>query len=182
MIYVHRYQFSDNIKHRSKEILKLNISNYLNRDINKIEIKYNENGKPFTDDLFFSQSHSQNQLVQVFSQKAELGVDLEHINSQRKYLQLANRYFHANEYKYLKSLNNHESAKLFFQLWTSKESVCKAKGGRLWYFLDDNYLTNKNLLVNYIHGFHIKSIIEENFCLTLASETLIKDIVFVQDE
>ena len=182
MIFVHKYQFSDHIKSHSKEILKLNLSKYLNRDINEIKIEFNENGKPYTDGLYFSQSHSQSQLVQVFSQEAEIGVDLEQINSQRKYLQLAKRYFHQDEYKHLKSLNHEESANLFFQLWTCKEAVCKAKGGRLWYFLANKYLTNKNLLVNSIYGYHIKSFIEENYCLTLASETQIKDIVFVKDE
>ncbi len=169
MIYLHIYQIDNSIKSQSKIILQENLAHYLKTDT--FAITNNENGKPTTSGIHFSISHSKDRLVQAFSLQGELGVDIEFINDQRDYLKLAKRYFHLREYKLLKSLEQKNAALLFYNLWTVKEAVCKVQGGRLWFYLDDNYLDDKQKIHQTFKGlsiFQLDTI--KGFSLTLATE------------
>jgi len=53
---------------------------------------------------------------------------------------LARRYFHPQEYSHLAELTEIERVRLFFQLWTAKEAICKFNGGVLWSYLGVNVL------------------------------------------
>jgi 4'-phosphopantetheinyl transferase len=175
MIYLHSYSFNTlnkkEQKIQSKNLLIENIAHYLEKDSTSIQVNYNENGKPFVEDLFFSISHSKNQLVQAFTFLGELGLDIEFINPNRKLLNLAKKYYHEQEYNYLKWLKPEDAINLFYSLWTTKEAVCKEEGGRLWYYLANNYLNKKNTIVNSIND---KNIIQidtfQYYSCTLVSE------------
>lgn len=180
MIFFHLYQCDENIKTISRKKLLENLSHYLNKEQKDISIKKNKNGKPMVDGIYFSVSHSRCNVVQVFSKIAEIGVDLEYKNNKRLFLKLAQRYFHESEYKKLTQLQNPEALDLFYNLWTAKEAVCKAEGGRLWYYLADNYLTkNLNLtpIINGMNLHHLNTLSDFSLCIAYANS--IENITYV---
>ncbi len=170
MIYLHVYQNLKDVKQQSKKLLYKNLSNYLQQDVNAADISYNPNGKPSVKGLHYSVSHSKNIVVQAFSHEQALGIDVEFINCERHFRALAKRYFHIQEYSLIKSLNPVQACKLFYTLWSLKESVCKAEGGRLWYYLSSNYLDNNNLLIKKMNGMNLITLnILKESSLALAS-------------
>ena len=175
MIYLHIYTLEQctkkQISHYSKVKLRENISYYLQQDADEIQFSYNSNGKPSTENLSFSVSHSREKLVHVYTKSGEIGVDIEYKDHNRKYMKLVKRYFHQQEYSYLKTLNKSQSRDVFFQLWTAKEAVCKAQGGRLWSYLAESYLNQKNALKDSIQELKLKNISNnQDYALTLATE------------
>ncbi|MBL4659840.1 MAG: 4'-phosphopantetheinyl transferase superfamily protein [Alcanivoracaceae bacterium] len=155
--------------------------------MSEVKLRYNKNGKPTIKGLSFSISHSQNVLVQAFTKNGEIGVDVEYKNSKRKYLAVAKRYFHPYEHQYLQSLDKSAAINCFYHLWTAKEAVCKAKGGRLWYYLADNYLENscsgkKKNMVKSIKGLNILQFNEiKNFSLTIATQFKPEKVSFIHE-
>lgn len=93
------------------------------------EMAYGENGRPYLKnraDIHFSMSHSGERVMCAVS-LGEVGCDVEKIKSPN--LKVAKRFFHAEEYEYLLSLNTEEERRqAFFRLWTMKESVIKMTG------------------------------------------------------
>lgn len=57
----------------------------------------------------------------------EIGIDLQ-IHKNMKYLSLAKRFFHPDEYEYLSSLPSDHQCDMFFLLWTAKEAYVKYTG------------------------------------------------------
>ncbi|MGN1131954.1 MAG: 4'-phosphopantetheinyl transferase family protein [Ruminococcus sp.] len=86
-------------------------------------------GKPSFENhsqIHFNISHSHKCAIVSVSDKA-VGCDIELVTEQN--LDIAQKFFHKNEYMYLKNLNDsHEQASAFFRLWTLKESYVKALG------------------------------------------------------
>lgn len=171
MISIHCYQRDTDTKRESKKLLHQNLSDYLNTDSKNIEIQTNKNGKPSTSGMFFSVSHCRNKIVQVFTQQGDVGIDLEFKNSKRKYKTLAQRYFHEQESKHLSGLKKEKALSLFYNLWTTKEALCKAQGGRLWYFLAENCLNKSNTIKSSIKGWHIVQLNHfTDYSLTVVSQ------------
>lgn len=173
MTALHIYELDNNAKQQSKRLLLKNLSNYLGKNITSQDILYNENGKPTVQNLHFSVSHSKNKLVQVFTHSEPIGIDVEYINPKRKYLALANRYFHQSEYQWLNSLDPKQSSTMFYNLWSRKEAICKALGGRLWYYLRDNYIDKNQQMTTSIKGLNLTQLnCIANFSLVIASADL----------
>ncbi len=180
MIYLHVYQNLRDVKQQSKKLLYKNLSSYLQQKINDADISYNPNGKPSVKGLYYSISHSKNIVVQAFSQEQEIGIDVEYINCARHFKALAKRYYHLQEYSLMESLEPEQACRLFYTLWSLKESVCKAEGGRLWYYLSDNYLHKNNLLTKKMNGMDLTTITDiKGYSLALASyaDTAIKVVL-----
>ena len=101
----------------------------LNKNINEIQLKYNEHEKPSLKNIdghFFNISHSGNQVVVVFSDK-EVGVDVEKIKGDRR--KIAQRFFTKGEISDMRKAGiKDEQILYFYQLWTLKESYMKALG------------------------------------------------------
>ena len=152
MIYLHCYHLNNSSRDCSKSILLKNLSHYLGKIVTAQDLTKNKNGKPKIKGICFSISHSKNKLIQAFSFEGNLGVDIEYINTKRRVMALAKRYFHRSEFQWLKTLNLEQSASMFYSLWSRKEAVCKAQGGRLWYYLQDNYLNEKQQMTSSIKG------------------------------
>jgi len=181
MITIHIYDFTGldkkTIKKKSKKLLSINLARYLDVKIDKVKLKYNKNGKPQTDGVFFSISHSKGKLIQVFTKQEKIGIDVEYKNPKRKYRKLAKKYFHRNEHNYLQTLNPTAATNGFYRLWTSKEAVCKAEGGRLWYYLADNYLDNENKMLKIFNGLNLTQLdIIDGFSTTIASSCEYKKV------
>lgn len=61
-------------------LLKEMVLKEYNLDIDKLELKYNDYGKPLFDEFFFNISHSNNMIAVAISNEP-VGVDIQHINS-----------------------------------------------------------------------------------------------------
>jgi 4'-phosphopantetheinyl transferase len=175
MIYLHTYSFREmnkkEQKEQSRKILLTNIGNYLEINNNEVQLNTNKNGKPSVDGLFFSVSHSHDKLVQAFTFLGDIGLDIEFKNTKRKFLNLANKYFHKQESSYLSSLNAIDAMHAFYALWTTKEAICKEQGGRLWYYLGYNCLNEKNKMISSFNGLNIIQIKTfSNFSMSIATE------------
>jgi 4'-phosphopantetheinyl transferase len=179
MVNVHVYNYASKGTVSSKNRLIENLASYLQCQQSAITISKNKNGKPELRGTEyhggFSISHSRNILVQAFSSAGAIGIDIEYKNHRRNYLKLAKRYFHTQEYNYISSLDENASMQWFYKLWTAKEAVCKAEGGRLWYYLRDNYLvednTNRKKMINLIKGLTVMQYQHiAGFSLTIATE------------
>jgi 4'-phosphopantetheinyl transferase len=187
MIYLHIYHSYDNIKKSSKSILLANLATYLNKEISEIELHYNENGKPEVQGINFSISHSKKMMIQAFTENGDIGIDIEYLSDTRKYLRVAKRYFHTCEYKFLHSLDEKLRIKYFYDLWTTKEAVCKARGGRLWYYLSENYLEYNNKQKNrkmttFIKGLHIKQFdILDKYSLSMVTVCQPKGVKYIHE-
>lgn len=158
MIYLHIYDNLVNIKRQSKVLLYNNLSHYLGKNVTEKDITTNSNGKPIVNGLHYSVSHSKKLLAQAFTPHSALGIDVEHINCKRNYIALAKRYYHPDEYKLIKSINPMKACQLFYMLWCLKEAVCKAEGGRLWYYLSHNYLDQTKQLNKTMNGLNLTTI------------------------
>lgn len=93
--------------------------------------EYNEQGKPFykeLPDFHFNLSHSGDYAVIALSDKP-VGVDIEKRGKlDEKKIRLAKKFFHPAEFELLKAADREEQEKLFYQVWTLKESYAKAVG------------------------------------------------------
>jgi phosphopantetheinyl transferase len=182
MITIHCYQRDKDVKRASKKLLHQKLIQYLNIDDKKLTIQTNENGKPSIAGIYFSVSHCQNLIVQGFTQEGELGIDIEFKNPKRNYKGLAQRYFHVQEFQYLSSLNNVQALSLFYNLWTTKEAICKAQGGRLWYYLAENCLNKSNNIKSTIKGLHIVQLDHfSDYSLSLATQTKPKNMEIIDE-
>jgi len=74
-----------------------------------------------------SYSNTEGWGVVVFSRTHELGIDLEKTNRafKKNHLDVAKRFFHADEYGVLASVSPFDSALAFLDLWMKKEAASK---------------------------------------------------------
>lgn len=79
-------------------------------------------------DLQFNWSHSGDSAVVAVALGVELGVDLEARDRTVNALALADRFFSAREYQFLRRLPDSQRSTAFLRLWTGKEAVLKALG------------------------------------------------------
>ncbi|MBC7953247.1 MAG: 4'-phosphopantetheinyl transferase superfamily protein [Rhodospirillaceae bacterium] len=95
-------------------------------------------GKPFCggSGLEFNLSHSGGVVLIALSRDVPMGIDVERARSAPDHLQIARRYFHANEAAELVSLDEPEAEAAFFRCWTRKEAFIKALGDGLSMPLD----------------------------------------------
>lgn len=114
-------------------ILRLLLSSYLNVPATDVAYTYNSTKKPYlaTGDCFFNLSHSHGEFLIAIGD-AELGIDIEHINHNFAYQDIASNYFSADEVAFISRTQN--PAEAFFLLWTRKEALLKACGTGI----DDN--------------------------------------------
>lgn len=88
-------------------------------------IKRNSFGKPFLPDhnIDFNVSHSGDYVVAAYSAQQQIGIDVE--QNRPMDLSLYESIFHPQE---LTFLQNADFPNAFFEVWTKKESLLKAKG------------------------------------------------------
>lgn len=98
----------------------------------------NDYGKPYLKlhtqyNLQFNISYSTNMMLIALSQGHEIGVDVEKIDININFLELAKNFFSMTEYKQLINVPSIEQASAFYRLWTLKEAVIKTLGKGLSY-------------------------------------------------
>lgn len=103
----------------------------------QVSMAYKKNGKPYlTDyaDIHFNLSHSGNMVMAVFSDR-EAGCDVERLQEAR--MRVARRFFSEREIEKMEAeMSAAERDRLFFRLWTLKESYLKVTGEGMRMALD----------------------------------------------
>ncbi len=105
-------------------LIKEELSRMTGERFEKIEIKKDEFGKPYAEnmeDMFFSVAHSKNHIV-FAAGKSPVGVDIEFMREVN--LKTAERFFTKEEYESVIGKDKRE----FFRIWTLKEAYVKMLG------------------------------------------------------
>jgi 4'-phosphopantetheinyl transferase len=81
-------------------------------------------------------SHSGDALLIALGDAVELGVDVEQLRPRTRALDIAQRFFHADEADWLRAQPEPERDFAFFRLWCAKEAVLKAHGQGVSFGMD----------------------------------------------
>ena len=114
----------------AKLFLKRVLGSYTKQAPRELCFTHNAYGKPTLQgsDLHFNLSHSAHYLVLVICRTVEVGVDVQTMRQSLKPLDIAERFFHGQEYQALRLLAQKLQTRYFFRLWSAKEAVLKAAG------------------------------------------------------
>ncbi len=96
-----------------------------------LDLQFGEHGKPCAPDadgIEFNLSHCAGSIVLAFARAQPLGVDIERGDRRAVSLDIARRFFQAQEAAKLSSLPVTLQQRAFLNLWTHKEAVLKALG------------------------------------------------------
>ncbi len=117
-----------------RTILRLLLSNYLNKLPTEIEFAYGAHGKPYLTpetSLNFNLANSEELAVFAFAPTGRIGIDLEFIRPVTEMARIATSYFSEREKQQLFALPEAARQEAFFQCWTRKEAYLKALGDGL---------------------------------------------------
>lgn len=114
---------------------------YLGIDASAVRLVEGEHGRPALDPahgdtLDFNWSHSGEQALLALARGIAPGIDLEQRRTRTHALQIAQRFFTAEEAAWLGTLDETERRTAFLDLWTAREAVLKALGRGLAFGLD----------------------------------------------
>ena len=110
--------------------LRILLGAYENSAPEGLNFSKTKDGKPFLPNsrINFNISHSSDWIILAFCKDHSIGVDLEAIRD-IDFLRISKRYFNQEEQIFL--INSDDPKRLFFDLWSRKEAIIKAKGKRL---------------------------------------------------
>lgn len=98
------------------------------------EFDKNQYGKPHVINntsqnvLFFNVSHTSELIAMLVARREDVGIDVENLQRDGRFLDIADRYFADTEVEDLFRLPTELQEDRFFDLWTLKESYIKARG------------------------------------------------------
>lgn len=104
------------------------LAKYLNQPPHMVTIHYDEGGKPYVPDVHFNVSHSLDRALIAITRTCSVGVDIEFIDPGVSYCQVAALAFSPQEHQALSAIAQEKQRQVFFEMWTSKESLMKAHG------------------------------------------------------
>lgn len=115
-------------RYAAKQIL----AQYLDCDTSSVVWYLGEQDKPYLphSDYQFNLSHSGHYALLAVGWKQPLGIDIESINALTNCLEIAQRFFAQEEIEQLQpwAQQPDQLQKIFFKIWTAKESIIKAIG------------------------------------------------------
>ncbi|MFZ5351497.1 MAG: 4'-phosphopantetheinyl transferase family protein [Bacillota bacterium] len=112
----------------SEAMIRYILIRYYNIENDSIRIKYNHYGKPYIEkyeNIHYNISHA-GEWVVCAVHDSPVGIDIEKI--QIIDIKIAKRFFAPTEYEYIKSSQDYDTLKRFYDIWTLKESFLKALG------------------------------------------------------
>ena len=107
------------------------LAKYLDLSPDMVSIQYEQGGKPSVPGVYFNVSHSRDRALIAISGTCALGVDLEFIDPTVSYWQVAALAFTSHERQALSGLPVEQQRTAFYEVWTGKEALLKAHGGKL---------------------------------------------------
>ena len=131
----------DHERSRGRAPLRALLAAYLGVAAEQVVLAEGEHGRPalaagLDPTLDFNWSHSGGHAVVAVGRHVAPGIDLESLRPRPRALQLARRFFCAEEAAALAALPEAERGAAFLELWTAKEAVLKALGRGLAFGLD----------------------------------------------
>lgn len=125
----------------SRGLMRSVLGSYLRCECEELLFNVTTFGKPILDvsppvPLQFNLTHSRGAVAMAVSRDRDVGVDVEERSRRVDYLGLADRYFAADEARYLATLSEEERPDAFFAIWTLKEAYVKGIGRGLTFPLD----------------------------------------------
>lgn len=119
--------------HQGREPLRELLAAYLRCDAGEVQLIESEHGRPelaaaHASNLSFNWSHSGDQAVFAIGIDVQPGVDIERLRPRPRALEIAQRYFDAEETHALEAAGEEARNAAFLELWTAKEAVLKALG------------------------------------------------------
>ena len=120
------------------------LSRYLHTSPEKIIFQYNDSGKPslspvYGSDITFNLSHSAHLAVVAVTCHSDVGIDIEKIDPDLEFLQLASNFFSQKEQQRLQGVSFHKQRRTFYRLWTIKEALLKMTGTVFFYSEADGF-------------------------------------------
>jgi len=117
------------------------LAGYLGIAPGEVRLVANAHGRPALDPghgdgLDFNWSHSGEQALVALARGIAPGIDLERRRTRANALEIAQRFFTAEEAGWLGTLDESERRSAFLELWTAREAVLKALGRGLAFGLD----------------------------------------------
>ena len=113
--------------------LRIQLAHRLGCLAQEIQFSYGDRGKPYIQDynIYFNLAHSQDVAIYAICGDRDVGIDLEFIDPNCDFENVAQRYFSPSEQRIIQGLGdrNKDLARLaFYQAWTLKEAYGKATG------------------------------------------------------
>jgi len=99
------------------------------------EIIYGEQGKPVFAaqiPLWFSLSHSGDDIALLVSDEGEVGCDIEVIRPRANWRALADELFSSAEHAEIEAEQSNKQLAAFWRVWTCKEAIIKQRGESVW--------------------------------------------------
>ncbi len=116
----------------TRALVRLTLSRYCAVPPARWRFRTNRHGRPEiaspASRLRFNVSHTEGLVVCLVSRGRELGVDAESLRRERRWLDLAERFFAPAEARALREVPPARRALRFLEYWTLKESYVKARG------------------------------------------------------
>nr|WP_049621293.1 4'-phosphopantetheinyl transferase superfamily protein [Frateuria defendens] len=127
-------------RHQGREPLRAVLAAYLDCPPHAVQLTQSEYGRPALaaehgGTLDFNWTHSGDQALIALARGIAPGIDLERLRPRPHALDIARRFFHAEEAANLIGLDPAQRDAAFLRLWTAKEAVVKALGRGLAYGL-----------------------------------------------
>ena len=139
-----RFYFEKDREHFivARGVLRAILGRYSNRDPEHVSFSYSSHGKPaLAGDsdgvaIRFNLSHSDGIALYAVTRGREVGIDIERIRFDLALVEIAERFFSAQEAATLQTLPTEMQHQTFFRYWTRKEAYIKARGEGLSLSLD----------------------------------------------
>ena len=109
------------------------LGHYQKTAADKIKFQYNKYGKPSLSEshcssLSFNLSHSDSLAVLAIIKEADIGVDVEKLDPDMVFSQIADQYFDEAEKLQLAQYSSERKGRGFYRIWTKKEAILKLEG------------------------------------------------------
>ncbi len=107
------------------------LSLYTGSDPSKISFEYGKNSKPALSEhpkLSFNLSHSKNIGLITVAYSRRIGIDVEHLETERPFSKIAERFLTKTENDFINGYPEEELSRAFYRIWTLNEAYLKALG------------------------------------------------------
>ena len=112
-------------------LLRQCLGRYLGQIAATIKLAYTALGRPiFPQDqtIQFSMTHTHDLVAIAVTARAQVGIDLEYMQSPADLSELAGRILSAEDFRIFQTLSSVEKIPAFYRAWTRKEAYLKARG------------------------------------------------------
>ena len=139
--------------------------NIVGINLDRHEITYNENGKPYIKDIkyHFNISHSKNLISLIISDK-ECGIDIQIFDGTRNFDKIVDKYFSIDDKNVYYNLQGENRKKFFYTIWVQIETHVKKLGSNLMMAkgLEYKNFNVRNLKDRESNQYYLSSTINEN--------------------